>query len=212
MDNINKLNKTYKHTINVIDLALKKSVELKIKDFVIASCTGKTAELFLARLEYFAESGLLNNPAIDNNKKYSPAVPNYGLNIVCVTHQIGFSEPNSDEMSREVRDRLDNEGLKVLTTTHLLGGVDRALRMQFEGIYPTEIVSSSLRIFGQGTKVCIEISVMAADAGLVKAYSNIIAIGGTGSGADTAAVISPAHSQDFFKTRVLEVICKPSDF
>jgi hypothetical protein len=67
-------------------------------------------------------------------------------------------------------------------------------------------------MFGQGLKVCIEISVMAADAGLVKAGEDLIALGGTDKGADAAAVICPAHSQEFFRTKIREVICKPFDF
>jgi len=208
-----KLNGAYASTAHVIDIALKRAAELKIKDFVIASCTGKTAEIFLSRLEYFIKSGAqksyINDPVIDKDKIKNK---NNQLNIVCVTHQIGFTEPNKDEMEPSKRSELENKGVKLLTATHLLAGVDRALRFQFKGVYPAEIVSSALRIFGQGMKVCIEISIMAADAGLIKAYNNNIAFGGSGSGADTAAVICAAHSQSFFETRVREIICKPYTF
>ncbi len=196
----------YKKTEDIIDLALKRGLELKINDFVFASCSGKTAEIFLDRVSDFKENGL------STGKEGSKKNNGIAFNLVCVTHQIGFVEPNSDEMSREMRQKLSASGIRILTTMHLLAGIDRALRFQFKGVYPSEIVSSTLRMFGQGLKVCIEIAVMAADAGLVKSGKDIIALGGTGIGADTAAVINPAHSQYFFKSRVREIISKPFDF
>ncbi len=200
----------YKKTAEVIHLALEKSIKLGIKDFVVASCTGKTIEVFLEQIKAFKISSI-NNNKLDIKSDINSNV-DLGINLVCVTHQVGFSQPNIDEMPQEIRQDLINKGVKILTTMHLFAGIDRALRFQFQGVYPSEIVANSLRIFGQGLKVCVEISVMAADAGLVKAGSDIIAVGGTGIGADTAAIISPSHSQHFFKTKVREVICKPFEF
>jgi hypothetical protein len=93
-----------------------------------------------------------------------------------------------------------------------MAGLDRACRIKFGGVYPAEIVASALRILGQGLKVCVEVSVMALDAGLIPSGVDIISLGGTGEGLDTAAVIRPAHSQNFFDTRVREIICKPREF
>jgi hypothetical protein len=50
---------------------------------------------------------------------------------------------------------------------------------------------------------------MAADAGLVSPEEEVIAIAGTGRGADTAIVVKPAHAHDAFSLRVKEIICKP---
>ena len=72
-----------------------------------------------------------------------------------------------------------------------------------------EIVAFVLRSFCEGMKVACEITVMAADAGLVPSGEEIIAIGGTGRGADTAVVVRAANAQDFFDLRILEIICKP---
>ena len=58
-------------------------------------------------------------------------------------------------------------------------------------------------------KVVIEITVMAADAGLVRTDEDIIAIGGSGRGADTAVVLKPVNSNDFFDLKVKEILCKP---
>jgi hypothetical protein len=65
---------------------------------------------------------------------------------------------------------------------------------------------------GEGTKVCVEITLMAADAGLIPVDKDIIAIGGTGRGADTALRIRPAHAAKFFELKIREVIAKPNDF
>ena len=53
---------------------------------------------------------------------------------------------------------------------------------------------------------------MAADAGLVRTDEDVISIGGTGRGADTALVLQPNNSFNIFDLRVKEVICKPSTF
>jgi hypothetical protein len=52
---------------------------------------------------------------------------------------------------------------------------------------------------------------MAADAGALSG-NDIIAIGGSGHGADTALVLKPAHQNNFFDLRIREIICKPRSF
>jgi hypothetical protein len=176
--------KSESNTDSVVRLALARAEELGINTIIVASCTGKTAEKLI----------------------------DCGIDVVCVTHQIGFHKPGKDEMSPEMRRRLGEKGIKLLTTTHLMAGIDRSLRNQFGGVYPSEIVATTLRMFGEGVKVCAEISTMAVDAGLAEPEKDVIALGGTGKGADTAVVIHPAHSQHFFRTRIKEIIIKPSEF
>ena len=72
-----------------------------------------------------------------------------------------------------------------------------------------DIVANTLRIFGQGTKVACEITLMATDSGLVGTDEDIIAIAGTGKGADTAVVLSPVNSHNFFDLKIKEILCKP---
>ncbi|ATW27286.1 pyruvate kinase alpha/beta domain-containing protein [Candidatus Formimonas warabiya] len=169
------------NTQETIEIAVKRAQELNIKHVVVASCSGETAEKFLG----------------------------CGLNIICVTHQVGYSKPGEDEMSQEMREALQRQGVKILTTTHLLAGVDRALRFKFQGIYPAEIIAGTLRMFGQGVKVCIEVAVMALDAGLIPFGEEVVVVGGTGFGADTAMVLTPAHSAYIFDTNVKEILCMP---
>ena len=90
--------------------------------------------------------------------------------------------------------------------------MDRAIRNKFGGVYPAEIMAQTLRIFGQGLKVCVEVASMALDAGLIPHGADVVAVGGSAAGADTAVVILPAHSNQFFDTRVREIICKPRNF
>ncbi len=175
------------NTAAAIEAALKRAEELGINTIAVASNSGSTAEKLY-------ESG-----------------GGKGLRIICVTHHVGFKGPGEDEMTVEMRAALREKGVDLLTTTHLLAGVDRALRNKFQGVYPSEIVATSLRMFGQGIKVCVEISVMALDAGLVPYGEEIIAIAGSSRGADTSCVITPAHSNNFFDTVIKEIICMPRE-
>jgi hypothetical protein len=93
-----------------------------------------------------------------------------------------------------------------------LSSAERAIRKDFGTIQPLELIANVLRLMGEGTKVCVEITMMAADAGLIPVDRDIIAIAGTGRGADTALRIKPAHAAQFFSLKIREVIAKPSDF
>ncbi len=174
-------------TSATLQLALNYAQTHGIKHIVIASTTGATA-LALAKMA--------------NNR----------FNIVCVTHQAGFAQPGKSELPRTTEKKLAEYNIPVLRTTHLFAGVERAIRLKFGGIGPAEIIANTYRTFGEGTKVAVEIAVMALDAGLIPHGKDIISIAGTGKGADTALVLEPAHSQRFFSTRIKTIICKPIEF
>jgi len=162
-------------------LALQRGAELGIEHFVVASNTGFTARHFVGKAP----------------------------KLVCVTHHIGFKEPGGDEMSQETRQELKAQGVELLTTTHLMGGIERAVTNQFGGLYPGYLIANTLRMLSQGVKVGVEISVMALDSGLIPYGKPVIAVGGSGGGADSAIVILPSHAKTFFETQILELICKP---
>lgn len=173
------------NTDNTIKLAVQTAKEKGIKHLVVASYQGETIK---KTLEYKED-----------------------LELSCVTHHVGFRESGMDEMEQDIRDLLQSQGVKILTATHLLAGVDRAVRNQFGGVYPAEIMAQTLRIFGQGVKVAVEIAVMALDAGMIPYGEDIIAIGGSSRGADAAIVIRPAHSNHFFDSRIRNIICMPQE-
>ncbi len=131
------------------------------------------------------------------------------MGLIIVTHVQGYKTPGESEMDASIREDLKERGIAVLTTTHLLANVERAITRGFGGLYPGGIVSATLRMFGQGTKVCVEIATMVLDAGLVPYGEDIVVCGGTGRGLDTALIMQPAHSHVFFEGEIREVIAKP---
>jgi len=58
-------------------------------------------------------------------------------------------------------------------------------------------------------KVCLEITIMAADAGAVPVGENVIAVGGQSRGANTAIIIKATNSTTFFDLNVQEILAKP---
>ena len=171
------------NTEAVLRIARQRAKELGIKTIVVASTRGDTA---VRAMDAFQ-----------------------GLKVIIVSHATGFREPNIQEFTKENRKIVESKGGTILTTTHTFRGVSRALRNKFNTVTIGDIIANTLRIFGEGLKVACEISLMAADAGLVRTDEDIIAIAGTSRGADTAIVLTPVNSHDFFDLRVKEILCKP---
>jgi hypothetical protein len=171
------------NTEETLKLAKKRADELGIRNIIVASSTGETGA------------------------KASEAFRGYNLTVV--SHVTGFRKPDTQELLPKHRNTIENNGAKTLTTAHAFGTLGRAVKNKFGTIQTDEIVSTVLRLFGQGTKVCCEISCMAADAGLIETCAEAVAVGGTGSGADTAMVLKPTNTHSFFDLRIKEIICKP---
>jgi hypothetical protein len=129
--------------------------------------------------------------------------------LVVVTHSTGFERKDMQELLPKRREELENLGCRVLTCQHAFGGVNRAVRRMLHTYQLDEIIAYTLRTMGQGFKVCLEIACMAADAGLVSVKKEVMCIAGTGTGADTAVVLTPANAQGFFDLKVHEIVCKP---
>ncbi len=171
------------NTSKVLELVAERAATLGIADVVIPSVTGA--------------SGLL---ACDRLK---------GLRVVVVTQSSGFSRPGHQEMPPEVLEELKTRGASVYRGTHTFGGVGRAVRRKFATYQVEEIIAQTLKRLGEGTKVAVEISLAASDAGLISPHNEVITCGGSGRGLDTALVLRPTHAQDFFDLEILEIICKP---
>ncbi len=171
------------NTKAVLELAKNYAQAEGISDIVVASTTGETG--------------------VKASKVFK------GFSVVVVSHHVGFREPGVWELKKENRRKILENGAKILTATHALSGVERAVRKKFGTIMPLEIMAHTLRLLGEGPKVCVEITIMATDAGLIPVDREVIAIGGTGRGADTALVIKPATASRFFDLEIREIIAKP---
>ena len=171
------------NTDEVLRIARERAEALGIKTIVIASSTGDTAVKAMEALS--------------------------GFRLVVVSTATGARELNVQRFTEENRKIVESRGVTVLTATHAFAGVSRALRLKFETMSIGEIMANTLKVFGQGMKVVCEMSLMAADSGLVPSGEDVIAVGGTGRGADTAVVITAANAHNFFDLKVREVLCKP---
>jgi len=171
------------NTDEVLRIAKQRAQELGIKTIVLASTRGDTA---VRAMEAFQ-----------------------GLKVIVVSHVTGLREPDTQEFTEENRKLVESKGGVILTTTHAFGGLSRAMRSKYNMYVLGEIIADTLRIFGQGMKVVCEISMMAADSGLVHTDEDVIAIAGSSRGADTAVVLKPVNAHNFFDLKIREILCKP---
>jgi hypothetical protein len=135
-----------------------------------------------------------------------------GYNVVVVTHCFGFQQLGESELKEKYKGEILENGAKLFTGTHALSSVERAIRKNFGTIQPLELIANTLRLMGEGTKVCVEITLMAADAGLIPVDRDVVAIAGATRGADTALRIKPANTSRFFDLKIREIIAKPFNF
>ncbi|MBN1682730.1 hypothetical protein JW865_04165 [Candidatus Bathyarchaeota archaeon] len=174
------------NTDETLKLAKDRADKLGIQNIVVASYTGETG---------VKASTLFK-----------------GYNLIIVAGTFGFREANKSRMITENRIIIEENGGKILHATHAFGTLGRAVNRKFNTIQVDEIIANVLRLFGQGTKVACEICCMAADAGLINIDEEVIGIAGSGGGCDTALVLQPANTHNFFDTKIKEIICKPRDW
>lgn len=175
------------NTEKTIRASVERARKLGIRYIVVASVSGKTA----------IETKVMSDEL------------EYNGQLVVVTHHTGWAEVGKNQMEEEARSRLTEAGCQVVTSTHALSSIARSYRTTFGGIDLLEIVAEAFRRLSQGVKAAIESAIMAADAGAVPVDEDIIAIAGTGKGADSAIVVRAANQNRFLDMKVREIIAMP---
>ncbi|MFA7695850.1 MAG: pyruvate kinase alpha/beta domain-containing protein [Methanoregula sp.] len=176
------------NTKDAARFAIERAKELNLKTLVVASSSGETARVFF------------------------DAMKGTGLSLVVVTHVMGFTKAGEWEFSEQTASDLRGHGVKIVTGTHALSGLERALSKspKVGGASRTEAIAEALRrVIAVGLKVAVECVLIAADQGAVRIDEEVIAVGGTASGADTVCVIRPAYTASFFDLQVREIVAMP---
>lgn len=176
------------NTADAARFAVARAREAGIRTVVVASTSGSTALSFLE------------------------AIAGTGLRLVVVTHAVGFSTPGVWEFDETAAETLRAAGATIVTGTHALSGLERAISRspRLGGASRTEAIAEALRrTVAVGLKVAVECVLIAADQGAVRVDEEVVAVGGTMSGADTVCVIRPAHTAAYFDLQVREIVAMP---
>ncbi|MFW9846288.1 MAG: hypothetical protein ACFFD6_06050 [Candidatus Thorarchaeota archaeon] len=176
------------NTEDTIRFAKERGLELGLKHLLVASTTGK--------------SGVLAAEAFSDTD----------IEVIIVTEHFGFKREGEWLMDKGHLSRLEELGIKIMTQSHMLSGVERSISRKLGGTSRVEAVAEAFRrLIGVGVKVCIEATIMAADSGAIPCGPDveIMVVGGTMGGLDTAVVIRPAHMNNFFDLEVREFVCLP---
>ncbi|WP_455364031.1 hypothetical protein [[Eubacterium] cellulosolvens] len=177
------------NTDRCLEVAKKNADMLGVKTIVIASTTGFTAKL--ACEKYF---------------------PPREYKVIIVTHNAYFKEGLAHEMPEGQRKDLISNGAIVVTGTLAFSGVQSSLEKTHGHWEFSNLFAKTIRtIMWDGVKVCMEIVMMAADAGEIDLVNEkeVISIAGTGQGADTCCLITPNTTRRFLDLRLKAILCKP---
>jgi len=80
---------------------------------------------------------------------------------------------------------------------------------------PERLVKETLYCFGQGLKVAVEVALIAVSCGFVPPFEDVIAVGGSGRGADTAIALRGTYPASMFdkdprkRLEIREIIAMP---
>ena len=174
------------NTNAVLDIAVSFCKERKIGKVVVASATGETA--------------------LKCRAKADPS-----LEIIAVTYGAGSRYREEVETFERNRQALLDKGIRVVRGIHALSGLERTFESRYKsGFIPMNLIADTLRMFSQGMKVCVEVSVMAAEAGYIRSDEEVVAIGGSGSGSDTAVLLRSGYAASLFDTKIKAIPCMPA--
>ena len=181
-----------RNTEAVIEAVSQRLETGDIKQVIIASGSGETAVKFARSLK-------------DR------------VDLICVS-----GPPYRREMGREwpclkeeFRQELEKSGVVILDRAPHVFHNSVIESAPWAGDTPERIMQQTLYCFGQGMKVVVEIAIMGVLSGYVPPFSEVIAVGGTYYGADTAVVLRATYPGCIFhedpakRLRIREILAMP---
>lgn len=109
----------------------------------------------------------------------------------------------------KARETLLRRSAEIVQGTRPFAPASRSLG--WNSLTPETLIDRTLELFGAGTKIAIEVVILATDAGIISEGEETISCAGTYKGLDTAFIVRSAYSMNFFKDfEVIEIIAKPT--
>jgi hypothetical protein len=182
-------------------------LSLVIGGMIAASSSGGKERHMQRTIEYFDESGRGDTErTLELASQYARQA---GIKTIVLASTRGYTAGKALEICSGLnlvavgigRDRFPAEEIERFER---VGSV--IFSREIESDYPSDM-QTAFRRFGQGTKVAVQVVVLATQAGLVDEGETVIGIGGSSQGSDTALVIRA--SWGYPDVHVAEILCKP---
>jgi len=180
------------NTEKLLILARERSKELNVRDVIIASETGRSA---LSAVDIFRDTD---------------------TQLIVVTSTPGVTPGPHGEIPVGLKRKeyasvlrvLEENGVRIVQGTRPFAPPSRTINWEFPT--PEGMVDKAIEVFGAGTKIAIEVALMATDSGAVENGEEIITCAGTYKGLDTALLVRATYSMDFFQDfEIHEIIARP---
>jgi hypothetical protein len=188
------------NTDNVVSIVLERLAADELDTVVVASTTGYTALRFVDALQerdISLQAGRMRLVSVAE----TPLIREWGYEYPC--------------LKPETKQELECRGVIVADRIPYLFHSSVLDNSRWQAPTPAEMLRETLYAFGQGLKVAVEVALIAVASGFIEPFHDVIAVGGTSRGADTAIVVRatfPNHvySQDDDKRlKIHEILCKP---
>ncbi len=176
----------------VIEAVAKRLEAGGIKKVVVASTSGETAAKFARSLKGKAE-------------------------LVCVSEapyrrEWGESWPC---LKQKFRKELDRLGVAIIDNAPYVFHSSVLDSARWSDVFPERLVKETLYCFGQGMKVAVEVALTGVSCGNVTPFEDVIGVGGSGRGADTAIALRATYPACLFdkdptkRLEIKEIIAMP---
>lgn len=177
---------------DVVEAVEKRVDQAGIRYVVVASHSGKTALAFAERLKGKAE-------------------------VVCVSAQPSRRDRGREwpTISPENRKRFEELGVVVLDRFPYALESTVLEENMWNTPSADRVVVETLRMFGAGMKVAVQVVLTATSSGYIEPYQDVIGVGGTAKGADTAIVMKASYATRVFsenpehRPEIREIITMP---
>lgn len=176
----------------VVEAVTKYVKKSNLRDVVVASTSGATALKFAKALK-------------DQTR------------IICVSESPFRREWGNEYpcMNPKIKEELESLGVIVLEKIPyvLHGFLYETSKYNFP--VPETVFKETLYAFGQGMKVAVEVVLSAVDCGVLEPFKDVIGVGGSGIGADTAIVLRSTYPGTVFskekekRLEIREIIAMP---
>ena len=180
------------NTQMVIEAVSKRLEAGGIRRVIIASTSGKTAVECAHSLKGKAELVCVSE---------SPYRREWGEQWPC--------------LKQEFRQELEKLGVAIIDRAPYVLHSSVLEAARWPDTSPERLVKETLYSFGQGMKVAVEVVLTAVSCGYVTPYEDVVGVGGSSKGADTAIVLRATYPASLFdkdpakRLEIKEIIAMP---